>query len=72
MVKLKCSTTALSLSNQTNFYKTYIQKCKTSDINFDESFYYGVFGWDGSEAAPVPYGNMVKVTLTDPFNVKCL
>ena len=67
--KVQCPTTSLSLSKATNRYKTYIHKCSTDLVNYEEIFHYNAFGWDGSGANPTPFGDFIPVRLGDPLNV---
>jgi hypothetical protein len=69
MTRVNCETTSLSLSKNTNHYQTHIHKCHTDAINYEETFFYNVFGWDGSSSNPIPYGDFIDVKMADPFNV---
>jgi hypothetical protein len=68
MPKLECSTTQLKLSAKTNNYQTFIHKCRTELIEYDETFHYNVYGWDG--ANPPFYGNYTQTMLANPEEVK--
>jgi hypothetical protein len=54
------------LSASVNNYQTYIHKCKINSINYEEVFYYNVFGWDGTASSPIPYAqDFIKYKLAD-------
>jgi hypothetical protein len=66
---VKCETSSLELSPKTNKYKTYVHKCRTDQINYEEIFHYMAYGWAGSSSDPVPYKDFISAKLADPLNV---
>jgi hypothetical protein len=60
----------LKLSAETNNYQTYIHKCRTDRIEYEQIFHYNVFGWDGSSANPIYSGNYTQIKLMNPFEGK--
>lgn len=69
--KIQCSTNTLSLSAKVNNYATSIHRCSISDINFEETFHYNAFGWDGSSANPIAFAqDFIPVKITDITDAK--
>jgi hypothetical protein len=66
---VSCQTTSLRLSSNMSNYQTHIHKCHTDLIQYEETFRYRVFGWDGSERDPISSGDLETAKLADPFNV---
>jgi hypothetical protein len=47
-----------------------VHKCKALSINFDETFHYNVFGWDGKSGNPIPFSDsFIPVKITDVRDV---
>ena len=69
MNRVTCQTTAISLSEHTNFYRTYVQKCHTDAIKYDETFFYNVFGRDDLLNYGISYGDYIEARLANPFDV---
>ena len=69
MNRIVCETTAISLSEHTNYYKTYVHKCHTDVIKYDETFFYNIFGREDVLNYGTPSGEYIEANLADPFNV---
>ena len=71
MDKIQCTTNTLHLSAKVNNYTTSIHRCSISDINFEETFHYNAFGWDGSSANPIAFAqDFIPVKIADITDAK--
>ena len=65
---VKCTTDTVKASENMTNYETFVQICPISQIEFDETFAYSVFGWAGKTVS-LPFRftlSWIETSLKDP------